>query len=159
MTYKQIRAEKARVRQVLQWVGDHVYAYQTDLEVYGRPEVWQGALQQFTETGFIRDDCDGFSRFMMAVLLFLGFSFEDIAELVTDVSQKDENPYDHHICAVRIGGVWFYLHCWAFELLSHRVITKGYYNTHQGHDAEPMTIVGYRLASRGNDKWKAGVPA
>lgn len=149
---------RSYVEDVLAWVGREVYLYASDLEVYKKPETWVGAYQQFLNTGTVRDDCDGFSRFIIALMLFGGFHFDEVAELVTDVSRHDDNLYDHHICAVKIDGEWFYMHCWAFEILTYEQITKGYYDTHEGYDAVGQTIVGHRLVSNKNSEWAFGLP-
>jgi len=150
MTAKQILpASKGFVEHALAWLWTF-YSYEPDQSRYGKPEFWQGALLQFSSTGTVSDDCDGFSRFMIAVLRFGGFGADEVAELVTDTNAQDTQPYDHHICAVKVNGRWMYAHCWAKELLTRKQLEGGYYDTYLGSDATGMEIVGHRLVSRQN---------
>lgn len=142
-------ASREFVDEVLKFIWS-LYEYETDQSRHGTPEFWQGALEQFIGEGRVTDDCESFDRFMIAVLRFGGFRAADLAELLTDTNTSDEQPYNHHVCGVKVDGRWMYAHCWADKLLTRKELEGGYYDTYLGTDATGMEIVGHRLVSRQN---------
>lgn len=149
---------EARLKAIVDYVWAR-FLYRTDEEQYGKPEHWQGALHQLIGTDVVQDDCDGFGRLISDLARLLGgFASRDIAELVTDTVPHDGKPIDHHICAVRVNGVWAYAHCWTPELLTKGQIEGGGYKLSGGRLARGMHIVSHRRIDRGNDSWYPGPP-
>jgi len=149
-------ASKDRAQGILSSVFTQ-YEWQDDQTTYGRVEWWMGYLQQLKAESIIRDDCDGFSRLIIDLLFFLGgFRIHSLAECVVDVDQTDDNIFDHHVGAVKIGKKWFYFHCWTDQLLTRREIEDGFYKLKDGRQASPLKIIHHRKASSGIDGWKPG---
>lgn len=149
--FKAAPGTKARVKEIMAWLWVR-FTYKKDDE-----EDWGNTLSQLRASGIIENDCDGWSRVLMALCFHWGgFKLADMAEVVVDTNLKDDSPYDHHIAAFWFGKRWKYSHCWVPRLVEGYTDRKGDMMIETGVQRSSMKPVKHRLVSTGT--WYSGAP-